>query len=52
MKRQGKQSKIYATQILQMSICRDEVSKSKYTEMKYCRYQYPETKKAKSNIQK
>ena len=47
MHRRGKQNKIYITEILQMLLCRDEESKVKYTEVKYYRSQYVETRKAK-----
>ena len=42
-----KQKKIYRTETLQLSICTDQVSKRKYAELKYCRCQYVEKKKAK-----
>ena len=35
-----------------MSICSDEVSKVRSTELKHCSGQYLETKKEKSNIKK
>ena len=49
VKMQGriKKNKVYRTEILQMSICRDEESKLKYTELKDCRCQYTESKQAK-----
>ena len=50
MQRQGNQSQICRTEILGMSIGRDEEIKLKYTEMKYCRCQYAEKRKAKSYI--
>ena len=50
MKRRGKQSKICRTEILLMSLCRDEESKIKYIDLKHCRYQYAEIRKPKSNI--
>ena len=33
--RRGKQSKVYRIELLQMSICRDEESKLKFTKLKY-----------------
>ena len=47
MQTRGKQSKLYKTEILQMSICRDKEIKVKSTELKYCRCQYTQTKNAK-----
>ena len=47
MQRRGKQGKICRTKTLEMSICRDEESKVKYGDLKYCRCQYAETRKAK-----
>ena len=38
MQRQGKQSQICRTEILQLSTCRDKESKLKYTELKDCRF--------------
>ena len=37
MQRRGKQSQICRTEILQLSKCRDEESKLKYTELEDCR---------------
>ena len=45
--RRGKQSEIYRTDTLQMSICRDEESKVKSAELKHWRCQYAGMKKAK-----
>ena len=47
MQKQGKQSEIYKIEKLQVSICRDEERKLKYTELKTCRGQYGDPKKAK-----
>ena len=44
MLRQRKYSQIYRNKILQMPICRDEETKVKFTELKYSRYQYVESK--------
>ena len=45
--RRGKHSKIYRTEILQMSICRDEETKVKNTELKHSRCKYEETRRVK-----
>ena len=47
MQRQGKQSKVHRIEILQMPICIDKENKVKSMELKYCRCQYAQTKKAK-----
>ena len=47
MHRRGKQSEIHRTEILKVSICTDEESKVKDTELKYCRLHYAEMSKAK-----
>ena len=47
IQRRGKQSEIYRTDILHLSICRDEESKVKSAEPKHCRCQKGKTKKAK-----
>ena len=52
MQRRGKQIKIYRTGRLQMLMWRHDESKVKYRELNYCRCQYAETRKAKSNIKK
>ena len=51
MQRFGKQIKVYRTDILQMSICRNEESKVKSTQLKKCKCQYAETRQEKLNIQ-
>ena len=43
----GKQSKIYRTEILQISTCRNEQSNVQFTESKYYRCQYAETREVK-----
>ena len=42
MQRRGKQSKIYRTEVLQMLMCRNDQSRLKFTDSKYCRCQYAE----------
>ena len=42
-----KQSKIYRTEILHISVCRGKESIVTYTERKYYRCQYGETRKGK-----
>ena len=51
MQRLGKQIKVYRTDILQMSICRNEESKVNSTQLKKCKCQYAETRQGKLNIQ-
>ena len=51
MERWGNKNKLYETEILHMPISADEEKKVKYTELKYSRCQYAETKKANENIQ-
>ena len=51
MQRRVKQSKIYRTKLVQMSLCRDEGSKVKYTELKYCKCQYSQRSNEKWNMQ-
>ena len=46
MQRRGQEKQIFRNNILQMSICRDEEIKVKYTQMKYCRCQYAGMRKA------
>ena len=46
-RKKGNQSEIYKIEKLQVSICRDEERKLKYTELKTCRGQYGDPKKAK-----
>ena len=41
------QSKIYRTEILQMSICSDEQGKVKVKKLKYSKREYAETRKPK-----
>ena len=43
----GKQTKIYRTKKLHVTLWADKESKVKYTELKYCRCQYAQTRKAK-----
>ena len=47
MQREEKQSQIYGIEILQMSKCRDEESKLKYTELQDYRCKYTETEQVK-----
>ena len=47
MHRRGEQSKIHRTEIMQMLKRKEEESKVKYTELKYYKSQYVETRKAK-----
>ena len=47
MQRRGKQSKIYRAETLQILKCRDEETQVKYRELKYRRWQYAQTSKAK-----
>ena len=48
--RRKKQSKIYGTEILQMSISTDDKSKVKYTEVQYCRSKIPIYKEEGSKV--
>ena len=43
----GKQNKIYRTEILQISTCRNEQSNLQFTGSKYYRCQYEETREVK-----
>ena len=45
MEKQGKQRKIFKTKIQQRSNCIDKERNFKYAKMKYCSYQYAETRK-------
>ena len=50
MDRQRKKSKIYRTEILWISKWRHEESKVNYTKLKYCRWEYADTRGKKSKI--
>ena len=50
MQKQGKQRQIDGIELLQMSICRDEERKLRYTEVKTCKCQYRERKQNQSQI--
>ena len=51
MQRLGKQIKVYRTDKLQMSICRNEESKVKSTQLKKCKCPYAEMRQERLNIQ-